>query len=45
MKKRMMDELRYPVLPYPKGVSSRYDTDNPVDLFGNVHAAKKKEVQ
>lgn len=43
MKKRMMNELRYPVLPYPKGVSSRYDTDNPVDLFGNVHATKKKE--
>lgn len=28
-RREMLKELRYPIMPYPKGESRHYDTDNP----------------
>lgn len=32
--KKIKDDLRYPILPYPKGKSSRYDAGNRMDVQG-----------
>ena len=29
-KRKMIKELRYPILPYPKGDSRKYDTNQPI---------------
>lgn len=33
VKKRLLQELKYPVLKYPKGDSRRYDVNNPIGLL------------
>lgn len=43
-RRTMKSQLRYPTLPYPKGESKRYDTENPTDLYGNNHATKDAPV-
>lgn len=37
LRKKLIHQMKYPVIPeYPKGESTRYDTDNPVPLRSNI---------
>lgn len=41
----MTAKIRYPVLPYPKGATRRYDTDNPESLIPELDRQMKKKVE
>lgn len=44
-KREMMAKLRYPILPYPKGETRRYDTTKPQSLMPELDRQQKKNVE
>ncbi|OHD16553.1 MAG: hypothetical protein A2Y38_01210 [Spirochaetes bacterium GWB1_59_5] len=42
-RKKMKKCLAYPVLPYPKGESRRYNTTNPEPVFSDSIVARQKD--
>lgn len=44
-KKEMIAKIRYPILPYPKGETRRYDTDNPSSLMPETERRMNKHTE
>jgi len=44
-KKEMTSKINYPILPYPKGATRRYDTDKPKSLMPELDRQQKKQVE